>query len=73
MPRRGAGGSVAGHASRDLDLERSTDARVHGAATGGHAMSRIGRRAERWFLGTVMGVLAYLVERRVLRALKRSR
>ena len=36
-------------------------------------MSRIGRRAERAFLGTVMAVLAFLVERRVLRALKRSR
>jgi hypothetical protein len=36
-------------------------------------MSRIGRRTERWFLGLVMGILAFLVERRVLRALKRAR
>jgi hypothetical protein len=36
-------------------------------------MSRIGRRAERAFLGSVMPVLAFLVERRVLRAIKRSR
>jgi len=36
-------------------------------------MSRIGRRTERAFLGAVMGVLAFLVERRVLRAIKRSR
>jgi hypothetical protein len=36
-------------------------------------MSRIGRRAERAFLGSIMGVLAFLVERRVLRAIKRSR
>jgi hypothetical protein len=36
-------------------------------------MSRIGHRAERVFLGTVMAVLAFLVERRVLRAIKRSR
>jgi hypothetical protein len=36
-------------------------------------MSRIGRRAERAFLGSVMAVLAFLVERRVLRAIKRSR
>ena len=36
-------------------------------------MSRIGRRAERAFLGSVMGVLAFLVERRVLRAIKRTR
>jgi hypothetical protein len=35
-------------------------------------MSRIGRRAERWFLGTVMAMLAFLVERRVLRALRRG-
>jgi hypothetical protein len=33
----------------------------------------VGRRAERAILGTVMAVLAFLVERRVLRALKRSR
>jgi hypothetical protein len=36
-------------------------------------MSRIGRRTERAFLGAVMAVLAFMVERRVLRALKRSR
>jgi hypothetical protein len=36
-------------------------------------MSRIGRRAERALLGSVMAVLAFLVERRVLRALKRNR
>jgi hypothetical protein len=36
-------------------------------------VSRIGHRAERAFLGSVMGVLAFLVERRVLRAIKRSR
>ncbi len=36
-------------------------------------MSRIGRRTERWFLGLVMAILAFMVERRVLRALKRSR
>jgi hypothetical protein len=36
-------------------------------------VSRIGRRAERAFLGSVMAVLAFLVERRVLRAIKRSR
>jgi hypothetical protein len=36
-------------------------------------VSRIGRRAERAFLGAVMAVLALLVERRVLRAIKRSR
>jgi len=36
-------------------------------------MSRIGRRAERWFLGAVMTLLAFMVERRVLRALKRTR
>ena len=36
-------------------------------------MTRIGRRTERWFLGLVMAILAFMVERRVLRALKRSR
>jgi hypothetical protein len=36
-------------------------------------MTRIGRRAERTFLGAVMALLAFLVERRVLRALRRSR
>ena len=36
-------------------------------------MSRMGRRLERTFLGAVMAILAFLVERRVLRALKRSR
>ena len=36
-------------------------------------MSKIGRRTERWFLGLVMAILAFMVERRVLRALKRSR
>ena len=36
-------------------------------------MSRVGRRAERALLGTVMAVHAFLVERRVLRALKRTR
>jgi len=34
-------------------------------------MSKLGRRAERALLGTVMAVLAFLVERRVLRALKK--
>jgi hypothetical protein len=33
----------------------------------------VGRRAEHAILGTVMAILAFLVERRVLRALKRSR
>jgi hypothetical protein len=36
-------------------------------------MSRFGRRAERALLGSVMAILAFLVERRVLRALKRTR
>jgi hypothetical protein len=36
-------------------------------------MSKFGRRAERALLGTVMAILAFLVERRVLRALKRTR
>jgi hypothetical protein len=36
-------------------------------------VSRIGRRAERAFLGAVMAMLAFMVERRVLRALKRTR
>jgi len=36
-------------------------------------VTRIGRRTERWFLGLVMAILAFMVERRVLRALKRSR
>jgi hypothetical protein len=36
-------------------------------------VSKIGRRTERWFLGLVMAILAFMVERRVLRALKRSR
>jgi hypothetical protein len=36
-------------------------------------MSNFGRRTERWFLGLVMAVLAFMVERRVLRALRRSR
>jgi hypothetical protein len=36
-------------------------------------MSRIGRRTERAFLGFVMAILAFLVERRVLRAIKRTR
>ena len=35
-------------------------------------MSKFGRRAERALLGSVMAVLAFLVERRVLRALKRG-
>jgi hypothetical protein len=35
-------------------------------------MTKIGRRAERWFLSTVMAMLAFVVERRVLRALRRS-
>jgi len=34
-------------------------------------MSKFGRRAERVLLGTVMAILAFLVERRVLRALKK--
>jgi hypothetical protein len=33
----------------------------------------VGRRAERAILGAVMAILAFLVERRVLRAIKRSR
>ena len=36
-------------------------------------MSRIGGRLERGFLGLVMTALAFMVERRVLRALKRTR
>jgi hypothetical protein len=36
-------------------------------------VSKFGRRAERALLGTVMAILAFLVERRVLRALKRTR
>jgi hypothetical protein len=36
-------------------------------------VSGFGRRTERWFLGLVMAMLAFMVERRVLRALKRSR
>jgi hypothetical protein len=34
---------------------------------------KIGRRLERIFLGMVMATLAFLVERRVLKALKRTR
>jgi hypothetical protein len=36
-------------------------------------VSRVGRRLERAFLGSVMAILAFLVERRVLRAIKRTR
>ena len=36
-------------------------------------MSKVGRRMERAFLGSVMAILAFMVERRVLRALRRSR
>jgi hypothetical protein len=36
-------------------------------------VSKLGRRAERALLGSVMAILAFLVERRVLRALKRTR
>ena len=36
-------------------------------------MSRIGRSTERGFLGLVMALLAFMVERRVLRVLKRTR
>ena len=32
----------------------------------------MGRRFERWILGMVMAILAFLVERRVLKALKRG-
>jgi hypothetical protein len=32
----------------------------------------MGRSFERWILGMVMAVLAFLVERRVLKALKRG-
>jgi hypothetical protein len=35
-------------------------------------VSKIGRRAERWFLGIVMALLAFIVERRVLRAIRRG-
>lgn len=35
-------------------------------------MSGIRRGFERWFLGMVMAILAFLVERRVLKALKRG-
>lgn len=35
-------------------------------------MSSIRRGLERWFLGMVMAILAFLVERRVLKALKRG-
>jgi len=34
---------------------------------------KLGRRLERTFLGMVMALLAFLVERRVLKALKRTR
>lgn len=36
-------------------------------------MSRFGARMERAFLGMVMAILAFFVERRVLKALKRGR
>ncbi len=49
--------------------ERDTDRRPRR----GRGVSKIGRRAERAFLGAVMAMLAFMVERRVLRALKRSR
>jgi hypothetical protein len=35
-------------------------------------MSRFGARLERSFLGMVMAILAFFVERRVLKALKRG-
>jgi hypothetical protein len=35
-------------------------------------VSGIGRRFERAFLGMIMAILAFLVERRVLKALKRG-
>ena len=54
---------------QDRELQRPARP---GRARGGGAMSRIGRSAERWFLGLVMAVLAFMVERRVLRALKRT-
>jgi len=31
------------------------------------------RRLERWFLGMLMSIVAFLVERRVVRALSRKR
>jgi len=54
---------VAAHGAPDRDRR----------AGRGRGVSRIGRRTERWFLGIVMAMLAFMVERRVLRALKRSR
>lgn len=36
-------------------------------------MSKIGARLERGFLGMVMAILAFFVERRVNKALRRSR
>jgi hypothetical protein len=35
-------------------------------------MSKFGARLERGFLGMVMAILAFVVERRVLKALKRG-
>jgi hypothetical protein len=56
---------LANHGPPHLDRERP--------AADGRGVSRIGRRAERAFLGAVMAMLAFMVERRVLRALKRTR
>jgi hypothetical protein len=54
-------------------LPDRTDGGSVAAHGGGRNVSRIGRRAERAFLGAVMAMLAFMVERRVLRALKRTR
>jgi len=48
-----------------------------GSPVGGRVVAcclvKLGRRLERTFLGMVMALLAFLVERRVLKALKRTR
>ena len=33
----------------------------------------MGRRLERWFLGMLMSIVAFVVERRLVRALSRKR
>lgn len=33
----------------------------------------MGRRLERWFLGMLMSIVAFVVERRVVRAMSRKR
>jgi hypothetical protein len=61
-----ASGSVAAHGAPPADLVLAHRRR-------GRVVSKFGRGAERAFLGAVMALLAFLVERRVLRALRRSR